>query len=200
MRLGRVLRWGGSAFVGAGLVGIALTFALLFNGIAVVWPTDAEEILAEAKQKTGQRPPYPPKPAGKTVQEKVTEFKNIRTCANQKIGPFDLGLGQICVERQIPNEVTRERFVDVDSSDIVKWQKEVEQIDATYNARLNANLKEVERKFADERRQELKDWAQILSPVASTVLGIGMLWLGIRKDRREAPETTLSGLPRVEET
>ncbi len=179
MSIGRALRWGGSAFLGASV----LAFLLMFSGSVVLWPDNPEEVLAEAQRIVGLKPPYPAKPSGKTIKEKQTEFHDVQTCDNVPAGIF--GLKQVCKTTKVPTEVTKERFVNPDNLEIAKWQTEVNSIDQNYNKDLNKAIKEVEVAKSNRRREVIKDWATILSPVASTILGFGMLMLGIRKDRRE---------------
>jgi hypothetical protein len=193
----RALRWIGCTLLGAGLLGFVLTF----SGAAIIWPNDGKEIFNEARAIIGEKPVYPPKPEGRTEKESTVEYHDVETCYDVVLVPI-LPRQHICNTAKVPSQVVKERFVSPNTAEMTKWQTQAQAIDDEYNRKLNAKIRELERRNQDNRRAELRDWAQILGTPASTLLGIAMLLLGIRKDRREGTMPTSAVPPprRLEDT
>jgi hypothetical protein len=180
--IARGLRWLGCAFLGIGIVGLFF----IAKGAIVIWPIDGKSIVEQAKANV-KLTPYPPKPSGKTVQEQDVQYQRLERCAKvPEFRAFQLEFRDVCTTTVVPIVTKKERFVGLADDDTKKWQVNVDEIDRSNQERIAEEIKQLEHAAAENRRAELKDWAQIFSPVASTVLGIGMLVLGMRKDRREA--------------
>jgi hypothetical protein len=180
----------GSALVGAGLLG----GTLFMTGFIIFWPGNGTAIVEQA-QKLIQKPPYPPHPQGHIEQIPVVTNHQIQECTEVPLfHGLTIGQQKICITKNVPTTNITEHAIGPDKEEIDKWQAAVAAIDKQYNQELSDKIKELEQAERQKLRSEFVDWATILSPVASTVLGLAMFVLGLRQDRRET-QTTVRMLP-----